>query len=194
VANRLIAFVGGLHGFTRIGAGDLRAVSGVGRARAAQVIAAVEFGRRTLVRDTVERPRFTSPGALAAYLLPLYGASPVEQFGLVLLDTKHRVIRTKIVSIGGLDATVVQPREVFREAAASAAAAIVLFHNHPSGDPTPSPDDLVLTSRMVHAGDVMGIDVIDHIVLADQSYYSLVESGSVALRRQRRPADKIDGT
>ncbi|HEY1308296.1 MAG TPA: DNA repair protein RadC [Vicinamibacterales bacterium] len=194
MANRLIEFVGGLHNFTRIGAGDLRAVSGVGRARAAQVIAAVEFGRRTLVRDTVERPRFTSPGALAAYLLPLYGASAVEQFGLVMLDTKHRVIRTKIVSIGGLDATVVQPREVFREAAASAAAAIVLFHNHPSGDPTPSPDDFVLTSRMVHAGDVMGIDVIDHIVLADQSYYSLVESGSVALRRQRRAADKIDGT
>ena len=194
MANRLIEFVGGLQGFTRIGAGDLRAVSGVGRARAAQVMAAVEFGRRTLVRDSVERPRFTSPGALAAYLLPLYGASAVEQFGLVMLDTKHRVIRTKIVSIGGLDATVVQPREVFREAAASAAAAIVLFHNHPSGDPTPSPDDFVLTSRMVHAGDVMGIDVIDHIILADQNYYSLVESGSVALRRQRRPADKIDGT
>ena len=85
-----------------------------------------------------------------------------------MLDTKHRVIRIKLVSVGSLDSTVVHPREVFREAAAAAAAAIVLFHNHPSGDPTPSPDDLVLTARMVSAGDVMGIDVVDHLILADQ--------------------------
>ena len=100
LANRLIAFVGGLQGLTRVAVSDLRGVRGVGRARAAQVIAAVEFGRRTLVRDTVERPRFTSPGAMAAYLLPLYGASSVEQFGLVMLDTKSRVIRIKLVSTG----------------------------------------------------------------------------------------------
>jgi DNA repair protein RadC len=192
LANRLLDFVGGLHGLTRIGVGDLRAVRGVGRARAAQVIAAVEFGRRTLVRDAGERPRFKSPGALAAYLLPLYGASPVEQFGLVILDTKYRVIRTKLVSTGSLDSTVVHPREVFREAAANAAAAIILFHNHPSGDPTPSPEDFELTGRMVQAGEVMGIDVIDHIILADQNYYSLVESGSAALSQPRRSTDKMD--
>jgi DNA repair protein RadC len=195
LANRVIAFVGGLQGLTRIRVDDLRAVPGVGRARAAQVIAAVEFGRRTLVRDTVERPRFTSPGQLAAYLLPQYGAASVEQFGIVLLDTKHRVIRTKLVSSGGLDSTIVHPREVFREAAANAAAAIILFHNHPSGDPSPSPEDVVLTARMVRAGDIMGIDVIDHIILADQHYYSLVESGSEAvLRRLHGAADKMDTT
>src|SRR6185436_19906109 len=139
LANRLIEFAGGLHGLTRIAVSELRAVRGVGRARAAQVIATVEFGRRTLVREAVERPRFLTPGALAAYLLPLYGASAVEQFGLVMLDTKCRVIRTKLLSTGSLDSTIVHPREVFREAAANTAAAIVLFHNHPSGDPTPSP-------------------------------------------------------
>src|SRR3954462_6771658 len=176
LANRLLEQSGGLHGLTRAGMGTLRHVAGIGHARAAQVLAAVELGRRTLVRGGDERPRLNSPRHLAAYLLPLYGAHPVEQFGIVMLDTKHRVIRTKIVSIGSLDTTVVHPREVFREAAAACASAIVLFHNHPSGDPTPSRDDLVLTSRMVRAGEIMGIDVVDHLVLADQRYYSLVES------------------
>jgi DNA repair protein RadC len=182
LANRLLEKAGGLHGFTRIGLGTLRDVGGVGRARAAQVLAAVELGRRTLVRGADERPRLNSPRQLAAHLLPLYGAHPVEQFGIVMLDTKHRVIRTKIVSIGSLDTTVVHPREVFREAASAAAAAIVLFHNHPSGDPTPSTDDLVLTTRMVNAGDIMGIEVIDHLILADQRYYSLIESGRMQPR------------
>jgi DNA repair protein RadC len=193
LANRLIAFAGGLYGLTRAAVSDLRRVRGVGRARAAQVIAAIEFGRRTLVRETEERPRFTTPPLMAAYLLPLYGASAVEQFGLVMLDTKARIIRTKLVSVGSLDSTIVHPREVFREAAAGAAAAIVLFHNHPSGDPTPSKDDLVLTARMIHAGEIMGIDVVDHIILADQTYYSLLESGNM-LRRERDRPDKMDAT
>jgi len=182
LANRLLEQSGGLHGLTRSGVGALRDVAGIGQARAAQVLAAVELGRRTLVRGTDERPRLNSPRQLAAYLLPLYGAHPVEQFGIVMLDTKHRVIRTKILSVGSLDTTIVHPREVFREAASAAAAAIVLFHNHPSGDPSPSTDDLLLTTRMVNAGDIMGIEVIDHVILADQRYYSLIESG----RMQRR--------
>jgi len=182
LANRLIEQAGGLHGLTRIDSGQLRRVSGVGRARAAQIVAAVELGRRTLVRGVAERPRLRTPRELAAYLLPQYGASAVEQFGLVMFDTKHRVIRIKIISTGSLDTTVVHPREVFREAAAASAAAIVLFHNHPSGDPSPSPDDLVLTQRMVSAGTIMGIDVVDHLILADQQYVSLLEAGREARR------------
>ena len=182
LANRLLEQSGGLHGLTRTGPDALRDIAGIGRARAAQVIAAVELGRRTLVRGPDERPRLNSPRQLAAHLLPLYGAHAVEQFGIVMLDTKHRVIRTKILSVGSLDTTVVHPREVFREAAAAAASAIVLFHNHPSGDPTPSTDDLLLTTPMVNAGDIMGIEVLDHLILADQRYYSLIESG----RMQRR--------
>jgi DNA repair protein RadC len=177
LANTLLDHVGGLHGLTRVGVGELRRLGGIGGARASQVLAAVELGRRTLTRGVSERPRLTTPQQLAEYLLPLYGARPVEQFGIVMLDTKHRMIRVKIVAIGSLDTTVVHPREVFREAALGSASAIVLFHNHPSGDPAPSPDDLVLTSRMVHAGDVMGIDVVDHLILADQRYFSVVESG-----------------
>lgn len=177
LANRMLELAGGLHGLTRVGPGDLRHVAGIGRARAAQVLAAVELGRRTLVRGAADRPRLNTPRQVASFLLPEYGSRAVEQFGLVMLDTKHRLIRIKIVSVGSLDTTVVHPREVFREAAAASAAAIVLFHNHPSGDPTPSADDLVLTTRMVKAGDVMGIEVVDHLILADQRYFSLVESG-----------------
>jgi DNA repair protein RadC len=179
LANRLIEHAGGLHAFTRLNVGALRYVAGVGRARAAQVIAAIELGRRTLVRDMVERPRLLTPRQVAAYLLPEYGSCAVEQFGIVMLDSKNRVLRIKLLSVGSLDSTVVHPREVFREAAAAAAAAIVLFHNHPSGDATPSRDDVVLTARMVDAGEIMGIEVVDHLILADQTYYSMKESGRI---------------
>jgi DNA repair protein RadC len=184
LANRLIEHAGGLQGFTRLSVSALCHVAGIGLARAAQVIAAIELGRRTLVRDMIERPRLSTPRQMAAYLLPEYGSCAVEQFGIVMLDSKHRVIRIKLLSIGSLDSTVVHPREVFREAAAAAAAVIVLFHNHPSGDATPSPDDVVLTARMVDAGEIMGIDVVDHLILADQMYYSMMESGHI--RRSSR--------
>jgi DNA repair protein RadC len=176
LANALLQSVGGLHGLVRADFGELQRVAGVGTARGAQIVAALELGRRTLLRRGTARPRLSTPRDLARHLLPQYGALAVEHFGIVMLDTKHRVLRIKIVSIGSLDTTVVHPREVFREAASASAAAIVLFHNHPSGDPTPSKDDLVLTARMVRAGEVMGIDVVDHLILADQRYYSLVES------------------
>jgi DNA repair protein RadC len=90
------------------------------------------------MRGLAERPRLTTPRQLAAYLLPQYGAVAVEQFGIVVLDTRHRAIRVRIVSVGSLDSTIVHRREVFREAASASAAAVVLFHNHPSGDPTPA--------------------------------------------------------
>ena len=109
--------------------------------------------------------------------LPRFGAEAVEQFGVVSLDTKHRLIRAKVISIGTLDATIVHPREVFREAISAGAAAIILFHNHPSGDPTPSAEDLELTVRLIQAGEVLGIAVADHLVLADDRYVSLLESG-----------------
>jgi DNA repair protein RadC len=179
LANELLERFGGLRGLTRAAGDDLRLVHGVGQARAAQVLAAVELGRRTLVREAADRPRLATPRQIAALLLPQYGGRAVEHFGIVMLDTKHRMLRVRVISVGCLDSTVVHPREVFREAAAAAAAAIVLFHNHPSGDPLPSADDLALTARMMKAGAIMGIDVLDHVILADQRYYSLAESGQL---------------
>ena len=179
LANRILERAGGLHALARRAPDEL-CIRGVGATRAAQIVAAVELGRRTLIRTALERPQYLTPQQLAGYLLPQYGAAPVEQFGIVMLDTKHRLIRVKVVAVGSLDAAIVYPREVFREATTASAAAIVLFHNHPSGDPTPSNDDLLLTQRMLRAGDIMGIDVIDHLILADQRYYSRAEAGKLA--------------
>src|ERR1700733_6694454 len=111
--------------------------------------------------------------------MPTFGGRAVDQFVIVLLDTKHRVLRTTVLAIGSLNATVVQPREVFREAAVGGAAAVVVFHNHPSGDPTPSPEDTELTRRLAAAGVVMGIDVVDHIILGDVRYWSFKEMGQL---------------
>ena len=179
LANTLLAGIGGADGLARARLDDLTKIDGIGPARAAQILAAVELGRRTLTRGGRQRVQVTSPQSVADLLLPQYGNRPVEQFGVVLLDTKHRVLRTTILSIGTLDASLVHPREIFREATAAGAAAIVLFHNHPSGDPEPSPDDVQLTKRLVAAGVLMGIDVIDHVILADVRYCSMKENGFI---------------
>jgi DNA repair protein RadC len=183
LANVLLAQMDGVLGLTRSTVLELQRVDGIGRARAAQVLAAVELGRRTLLRETMQRPRMTNAREIARHLMPQFGASLVEQFGVVMLDTRNHVLRIKIVSIGSLDQAVVHPREVFREAAAASAAAIVLFHNHPSGDPTPSPDDVALTRRLADAGEIMGIEVLDHLILGDGRFFSMREAGGVALAR-----------
>jgi DNA repair protein RadC len=179
LANAVLARTGGVEGLTRATADQLTGVEGIGVARAAQVLAAVELGRRTLTRAERKRVQVTSPRSVAELLLPLYGNRSVEQFGVVLLDTKHRVVRTTVVTVGTLDASIVHPREIFREAAAAGAAALVVFHNHPSGDPEPSKEDVALTHRLIAAGVLMGIDVIDHVILGNVSYCSMKEQGYI---------------
>jgi DNA repair protein RadC len=179
LANEILEATGGLHGIPRTSVDDLRRLNGVGTAKAAQVLAAVELGRRTLLRCPPARLQFANPRDVAAHLLPQFGSKPVEQFGLLMLDTKHRLLRTSVVSVGTLDSSPAHPREIFREAASASAAAIVLFHNHPSGDPMPSRDDVELTQRLVQAGEIMGIDVIDHVILADTRYFSFREAGKL---------------
>jgi len=176
VANHVLTTVGGVRGLTRVTAAELRGVRGIGRARAAQLLAACELGRRTLLRSPQPRERFTSPAAIAAYLVPLFSARSVEHFGLAALDAQRRLIKTALLTVGTLDCSVIHPREVFHEAIATRASGVVLFHNHPSGDPTPSHDDAELTWRMVAAGRVVGIEVLDHLVLADARYYSFLEA------------------
>ncbi len=177
LASELLAAAGGLHGLLRTCRDDLRRVKGFGDARAAQVLAALEIGRRVLATRPGERCQIASPRDAAHYLMPEFSARPVEQFGLLMLDTRHRVIRSTVLTVGSLDGTAVQPREVFRQALMASAAAVVMFHNHPSGDPQPSGEDVELSRRMVAAGRLMGIEVIDHVVLGDGRYCSLKESG-----------------
>jgi DNA repair protein RadC len=121
-----------------------------------------------------------SPREVAAYLLPRFSAADVEQFGVLLLDARHRVLHARILTRGTVDASPAHPRDVFREAALAGAAGVVLFHNHPSGDPTPSAEDLALTKRLRLAGELMGIEVIDHVILGDAVYCSLREMGQLS--------------
>ncbi|MCU1382658.1 MAG: repair protein RadC [Acidobacteria bacterium] len=176
LANAVLAAHGGLHGLRRCAADDLIRIAGIGRARAAQIVAALELGRRTLTLKPSARLQIRRPEDAAAYLMPRFGARGVEQFGIVLLDAKHRVMRTAVLAVGTLNSSIVTPREVFREAAIGGATAIVIFHNHPSGDPTPSPDDVALTRRLVAAGSLIGIDVVDHLILGDGRYWSIKET------------------
>jgi DNA repair protein RadC len=179
LANSVLAAVGGVDGLARAAHGELTRIRGIGAARAAQVLAAVELGRRSVAQSVRERAQMTSPRTVAEYLMPQYGNRRVEQFGVLLLDTKRRVLRSTVLSVGTLDASIVHPREIFREAVAGGAAAIVLFHNHPSGDPEPSREDTRLTERLVAAGLLMGIDVLDHVILGDARYFSFREKGTL---------------
>jgi DNA repair protein RadC len=180
LANAVLATTGGLHGLARVTAAELRRVPGIGAARAARLVAAVEAGRRTLLRGRHERVQIVTAMDAGRILVPQFGTKPVEHFGVMLLDTKHRVLRTTLISVGTLDASIVHPREVFREATIAGAFGIILFHNHPSGDPNPSKDDIVLTRRLIEAGELMGITVIDHLILAERGFRSLKDAGDLA--------------
>lgn len=177
LANQLLRRTGGLHGLARSNADDLARFEGVGPARAARVVAAIELGRRRLAERPGARVQLRSPKEAATYLLPAYGARAVEQFGVVLLDSKHRVMRTAVIATGTLNTTIVHPRDVFRVAVLGAAASVVAFHNHPSGDPTPSADDVELTRRLRAAGTLLGVELVDHIVLGEVEYCSFKEMG-----------------
>ncbi len=176
VADRLLAASGGVHGLTRMSPAHLARQPGVGVALASRVQAALELGRRTLLTEAPSRPQFLTADDFARYLLPQFGAYPLERFGVVLLDTKHRLLGASILSVGSLDSSIVHPREVFQEAITVGAAAVAVFHNHPSGDPTPSRDDLKLTVRLRQAGIILGIPLVDHLILADTRYYSVREA------------------
>ena len=119
----------------------------------------------------------TTPAECGLVLVKLLQDQPGEVFAILCLSTKHRVIAYHEVSRGTLDATLVHPREVFKAALLANAASIVLCHNHPSGEPTPSPDDLQLTRRLVGAGTLLGVEVLDHIIVGDGRYYSFKEGG-----------------
>jgi DNA repair protein RadC len=177
IASALLRDVGGVHGLARVSRERLAMATGVGLAQASRVIAAIELGRRTLCTPPRARLPLHTPEMAAALLLPMFGAHPVERVGVVLLDGRHRFIRLHLVSEGTLDAAPALPRDVFREAAIAGAAGVLLFHNHPSGDVEPSKDDVALTRRLAAAGRIVGIDLVDHVILADDKYFSFRQAG-----------------
>jgi len=156
---------------------ELEGAHGLGRAKASRVLAALELGARLSAEGASATPFFRTPAESARYLLPRYAARPVETFGLLALDVRRRLKHEAVVSVGCLTSSLVHPREVFREAVSARAAALVLFHNHPSGDPEPSAEDLAITRRLVSAGTLLGIEVLDHLILGAGRFVSLKERG-----------------
>jgi len=173
LARTVLGEAGGIHGLAKTSAGRLRMTPGLGEAKASRVLAAIELGRRTLFVSPQAKLPLRTPEEMGEFLLPRFGAYPVERFGVVLLDARHRLLRVHLVSEGGLDSVVAVPRDVFREATIAGASALVAFHNHPSGDPTPTVSDVTLTRRLIAAGTIVGIDVLDHLVLADAEFVSI---------------------
>jgi DNA repair protein RadC len=156
---------------------ELEGEHGLGRAKATRVLAALELGARLASDGRTPSAAFRTPESSARYLLPRYGARPVETFGLLALDVRHRLKHEAVVSVGCLTSSLVHPREVFKEAVSARAAALILFHNHPSGDPEPSAEDVSITRRLVSAGTLLGIEVLDHVILGAGRFVSLKERG-----------------
>ncbi len=155
------------HGFWRIKAEDLCVHGGVGPARAAALLACLELGRRAACWSGESRPVISTPEDVLKLCGPQLAGMDREHFWALALNTKNQLIKTIEVSIGSLNASIVHPRELFKEAVRLSAASVVVVHNHPSGDPTPSGADTQLTRRLVRAGDVLGIEVLDHVVIGD---------------------------
>lgn len=177
MAERLLTQFGGLPGLAQAGFDELCNQHGMGEAKATQIKAALELGRRLLVAAPQERLQVRSPGDVANLLMAEMGLLEQEHLRTVLLDTKNHVQRVSTVYVGSLNAAVVRVGEVFREAIRANSAAIIVVHNHPSGDPTPSPEDVRVTEMIVQAGHLLDIEVLDHLVIGHNRYVSLKERG-----------------
>jgi len=159
--------------------GVLEMEAGVGGATAARIVAALELGRRAAAEPEGKDEPIRGPADVFARVGPLLRDLLQEEFHALLLNTQHRVIRDVLVTRGILDASLIHPREVFRAAIVESAAGVILVHNHPSGDPTPSQEDRAVTRQLVSAGSTVGIPVLDHVIVGEGSYVSLAEVGGL---------------
>lgn len=177
LAERLLAQFHTLAGLNHASIAELTAIKGVGPAKAVEIKAALEIGRRFITESPTERPRVTSPADAANLLMSEMMYLEQEHLRLILLDTRNRVLRTPTIYIGSLNTSVVRIGELFKAAIKENAAALIVAHNHPSGDPTPSPEDVNVTQQLVQAGKLLAIDVLDHIIIGNQCFTSLKERG-----------------
>jgi DNA repair protein RadC len=177
LASRALARFGGLAGLAKASFGELCGERGVGEAKAAQVKAALELGRRLLSTQAEERATVHSPQDVANLVMADMDLLDQEHLRVLLLNTKNQVLAMPEIYKGNVNSTLVRVGELFREAIREGCPALIVVHNHPSGDPTPSRDDVEMTRQMVEAGQLLGIDVLDHIVIGRQSYISLRERG-----------------
>jgi DNA repair protein RadC len=177
LGQRLLQRFGGLGGLQRAPLADVCAERGVGQAKAAQIKAAVEIGRRLSLEVPEERPTVQSPADAAALVQYEMAALEQEHLRVILLDTRNRVIDIVELYRGSLNSSLVRVGELFKPAIRRNAAALLVVHNHPSGDPTPSPDDVAITRAVVQAGKLLDVDVLDHLVIGRGRFVSLKERG-----------------
>lgn len=175
LSQHLLARFGGLTGLSRAGFRELCAENGLSTAKVAQLKAALELGRRLQLESPGERPQILSPADAANLLMIEMQVLEQEHLRVILLDTKHRVLETPTVYKGSLNASVVRIGELFREAIRANSAAVIVAHNHPSGDPTPSREDMAITRQIVEAGRLLDVEVLDHIIIGHGRFVSLLE-------------------
>jgi DNA repair protein RadC len=161
-----------LKGLINILPAELTRISGIGKAKASKLAAALELGRRSNAGKGLDSSSFKCTEEVAFYYTPILRDLKKEQFRLVLLDAKNRMIKEELISQGSLTSSIVHPREVINPAIRNSAASVIFLHNHPSGDPEPSLDDIEITRRLCKSFDIVGIKVLDHIIIGYQEYFS----------------------
>lgn len=175
LATHLLKDFESLKGVAQADFVELQQILGIGPAKACQIMAAFELGKRVAIFTGDSKPIIRQPTDVFDYFSTQMSLLTREEFCVVVLDTKNRLIKHEFVSKGTLNASIVHPRDVFRVAIIHSAAAVILLHNHPSGDPTPSQEDVDITKRLVEAGRIMGVSVLDHLIIAGATYISLKE-------------------
>ena len=179
LANRILSSFDKIQDLKDATIEELMLVKGVGKAKAVQLLAAAEIGKRMYRKHSEGRYTIRSPEDAAAYLMTDMASLNQEHFVTLFLNVKNEVLHKQTIFIGSLNSSIVHPREVFREAFKRSAASMIISHNHPSGDTTPSREDIEVAKRLMEAGAIMGIDVLDHIIIGDQKFISLKDKGYI---------------
>ena len=179
LCDRLLSHCGGINGISSPSINDLKQVKGIGEVKATQVLALAELATRFNSFKSGEEYVVSSPKDVSNYMMRQMKGLKKEYFKLIMLNTKNIIISVKDISIGNLNSSIVHPREVFIEAIKLSSASVILCHNHPSGDPTPSKEDILITKRLRECGVLLGIEVLDHVIIGNEAYISLKEKGII---------------
>lgn len=175
----LLGEFGGINGLLNLSVKELKEINGIGEAKTAQILALAELSKRFNSFQSGEELIISSPKDVAFYMMKEMNNLKKEYFKIIMLNTKNMIISIKDVSVGSLNSSIVHPREVFVEAIKNSSSAVILCHNHPSGDCTPSKEDMAVTKRLKECGDLIGIEVLDHIIIGRKKFISFKEKGFV---------------
>ncbi len=179
IAQELLARFGNIKAISQATIEELSQIKGIGLAKAAQIKASFELGKREELEPELKNFDIKDPEAVVRAIRASIRDKAKEHFKLILLNPRNKIIGISTISIGTLNASLVHPREVFKDAIVHSAASVVLAHNHPSGDPEPSEDDIKMTKKLVESGEILGIEVLDHIIIGKNNFCSFKERGLI---------------